>query len=266
MALNITGNSAALIALGQAGKANSALTNTLERIATGKRINSASDDASAMAIADRLKSQSLAAEQQIENANASIAIAQVADGALGQMSDILQDIRTKTIAAGNGAQSAESLAAIQSEINGSLGALNDIVSNTSYNGQTLLDGSFSTAGLSIGSAAPSQLGSGETGMLSNIDITTAEGAQNALGTVDQALTQLNRIRSDVGSSQNQSLSEIEVLSTSRVNLISAESQIRDSDLAEESIELSRNQLLRQAATYALNHANDSTQQIVDLLG
>ncbi len=266
MTLNINNNTSGLIALRQAGKANEAFTNSLERIATGKRINSASDDSSSLAIANQLQSQSLAAEQGIKNANASISIAQTADGALGQMSDILQDIQTKTIAAASGLHSADSLSAIQSDINGSLDALKDIASTTSYNGQTLLDGSFSTERLTIGSAAPSQLGSGETGFLSGIDVTTAEGAQNALNTVGQALDQIGRIRSDVGSSQNQSLSEVETLSTSRVNLISAESQIRDTDLAEESMILNRANLLRQASTYALNQAGKTQSAIVDLLG
>lgn len=266
MTLGITNNASALIALRQAGKANEAFTNSLERIATGKRINSASDDSSSLTIANQLKSQSLAAEQGIENANASIAIAQITDGALGQMSDILQNIQTQTIAAASGLQSADSLAAIQSDINGSLDALKDIASTTSYNGQTLLDGSFNTERLTIGSVDPSQLGSGETGFLSGIDVTTAEGAQNALKTVDLALEQVGRIRSDVGSSQNQALAEIETLSTSRINLLSAESQIRDTDLAEESMILNQAKLLRQAGTYALNQAGRTQTKIVDLLG
>lgn len=266
MTLRIPSNTSSLISLGQAGKANQTLANSLERIATGKQINSASDDSSSLTIANQLKSQSLAAEQGIENANVSIAIAQTADGALGQMSDILQDIQTKTIAAANGSQSPDSLAAIQSDISGSLDALKDIASTTSYNGLSLLDGSFNTDRLSIGSVDPSQLGSGETGSLSGIDVTTAEGAQNALNTVTQALEQVALVRSDVGSSQNQALSEVDTLSTSRINLISAESQIRDTDLAEESIILNQAKLLRQASTYALNQANKTQANIVDLMG
>jgi len=266
MTLRIPNNTSSLIALGQAGKANQALANSLERVATGKRINSASDDSSSMSIANQLKSRSLAAEQGIENANVSIAIAQTAEGALGQMSDILQNIQTKTITAANGLQSADSLAAIQSDINGSLDALKDIASTTSYNGQSLLDGNFNMERLSIGSVDPSQLGSGENGFLSSIDVTTAEGAQNALNTVNQALEQVGRIRSDVGSSQNQALSEVEALSTSRINLISAESQIRDTDLAEESMILNQAKIMRQASSYALNQAAKTQAKIVDLLG
>jgi len=265
MAIRINNNTA-LIAAQRAGKANAAMTQSLERIATGRKINSASDDAASMTIADSLKSRALAAGQEIRNAGDSISIAQIADGALGQMSDILQDIRIKTLDAANGTYSPDSRAAIQADINGSLESLKGIVDSTSYNGQTLLDGTFNNATLSIGSVDPSKLGSDESGSLSEIDVTTAEGAQKAIESVDQAMEQLNQTRSDVGASQNQYVSDINVLSTTRVNLLAAQSQIRDTDLAEESILLNKMKLLEKAGIYAQAQANSSKKNIVDLLG
>ncbi|WDP87772.1 MAG: hypothetical protein HUN05_23715 [Desulfobacter sp.] len=266
MSFTINTNTSALGAVRQTHKAHQSLSDSLERIATGKRINSASDDASGMTIADRLKSQHQAAGQEIQNASASISIAQTAEGALGEMSDILQNIRTKTIEAASGLQSGQSLEAIQSDIQGSLNALKDIAQTTSYNGQTLLDGTFSQGNLNMDSMDPSNLGSGGAETLADIDITTAQGAQEALTVVDQALDQVSQARSGIGSVQNQYLSEIDNLSTSRINLMAAESQIRDTDLAEESILLNQAKAMRQAEIYALNHSNDSKKKLIDLLG
>jgi len=113
---------------------------------------------------------------------------------------------------------------------------------------------------------PSKLGSDESGSLSEIDVTTAEGAQKAIESVDQAMEQLNQTRSDVGASQNQYVSDINVLSTTRVNLLAAQSQIRDTDLAEESILLNKMKLLEKAGLYAQAQANSSKKNIVDLMG
>ncbi len=266
MSLRINQNTTALIAARQAGNADNAMAKSLARIATGRKINSAADDASAMVIADKLKSQSLAAGQQIRNASDNISIAQTADGALGQISDILQDIRTKSLDAANGLHSADSLSAIQSDINASLDAIKDIVDTTSFNGQTLLDGTFNTDSLSIGSVDPSQLGSTETGFLSGIDITSTEGAQQAIEALDLALSQVNQVRSNVGSSQNQYTSDINTLSTTRINLMAAESQIRDTDLAEESIVLNQMKLLARTSTYAMAQANKTQEKLIDLIG
>ena len=266
MALTINNNTSALIATRQAGKANGAMTHSLERIATGKRINRASDDAASMTIADSLRSRALAAGQEIRNSGDNISIAQTADGALGQMSKIIQDIRIKTIEAANTTNSPDSRTAIQSEINGALDALKGILDTTSYNGQTLLDGTFDTVGLSIGSVAPSKLGSNDSGFLTDIDVTTLEGAQKAVDSLDQALDQVNQVRSDLGASQNQSASNISTLSTTRVNLMAAQSQLRDTDLAEESIILNQMKLLEKAGTYALAQANSSKDNLIDLMG
>ena len=267
MALTITNqNTTALIAARMLDKANTELTDSLERMATGQKINSAADDASGMIIADSLKSHSLAEGQEIRNANDNVSITQTADGALGQINNLLQNIRTQAVEAANGTNSRESLSAIQSDIEGSLDTIDDIAGMTSYNGQNLLDGTYNTSGLSIASANTSTLGSRETGFLSNIDISTTEGAQQAIETVDLALEQIAQNRSSVGSAQNQYTSDINNLSTSRINLMASESNIRDTDIAEESIILNQMKLLEGAATYALNQSNNSRENLVSLLG
>lgn len=260
-----------------AGKAHEGLNRSLERISTGLKINRAADDASGMSIASSLKSSSLAMGQGIRNANDGISIVQIADGALGEMSDILQSIRTNVLNAANGSQSQESRNAIQAEITGAVEALDDIARSTTFNGQTLLDGSFSNKqfavgeetliGVSVPAVDSTKLGSSETGSLSSIDVTTAEGAQEALETVDQALDQVNRARSDVGSTQNQFASSINNLASSRINMAAARSTIMDVDLAEESMVLNQMKTLEKASLFALAQANDVRKSsVATLLG
>ncbi|WP_020587836.1 flagellin [Desulfobacter curvatus] len=266
MKLTINQNPTALLAAKMLEKTNTGLTNSLERIATGRKINSAADDAAGMTIANSLRSQSLAAGQDIQNFNDNVSITQTADGALGQITDLLRDIRTQAVDAAGGSHSQESLNAIQSNIQGSLDAIDDIVDTTSYNGQNLLDGDFNRNGFSISSAYTSTLGSQETGFLSDIDITTPEGAQKALETLDLAIDQVGRNRSSVGATQNQYTSDINNLSTTRINQMASESEIRDVDIAEESIILNQMKLLRDANIYALNKSNDAQNNLVNLLG
>ncbi len=266
MALTINQNTTSLLAAKMLERANTELTDSIERMATGQKLNSAADDASGLTIANSLKSQSLSAGQQIQNASDNVSITQTADGALGQITDMLQDIRTQAVDAAGGGHSQDSLAGIQSDIQGSLDTIDDIAGSTSYNGQNLLDGTYNTNGLSISSAATSTLGSQETGFLSDIDITTTEGAQKAIETVDLALDQIAQNRSSVGASQNQYTSDVSNMSTTQINLMASESDIRDADIAEESIILNQMNLLQGAATYALDQANASRDTLVSLLG
>lgn len=188
--MRINSNTTAQKAALGAGRAHEGLTQSLARISSGKRINRASDDASGMAIASSLRSSALAMGQGMANANDGISIAQIADGALREMSDILQSIRSNVVAASNGSQSQDSLVAIQDDISGALKALDDVAGATTYNGQTLLDGSFSNKqfavgentiiGVSIPAAGSSVLGSSASGSLADIDVTTAEGPQPPL--------------------------------------------------------------------------------------
>jgi flagellin len=179
---------------------------------------------------------------------------------------MLQGIRTQALDAAGGSNSQSSLTAIQSDIEGALKAIDDIAGTTSYNGQNLLDGSFNSSGLSISSAATSTLGSQESGWLSDIDITTEEGAQKALETIDLALGQIAENRSSVGAGTNQYTSDINNLATTQINLMASESEIRDVDIAEESIILNQMKLLRDANIYALNQSNASQNKLANLLG
>nr|WP_319395611.1 flagellin [uncultured Desulfobacter sp.] len=266
MALTINQNTTALIAANTLERNNTGLTNSLERMATGQKINSAADNAAGLTIADSLRSQSLGIGQEMQNLNDKVSLAQTADGALGRITDMLQGIRTKAIEAEGGSNSPSSLAAIQSDIEGALKSIDDMVGTTSYNGQNLLDGSFNSSGLSISSAATSSLGSQESGWLSDIDITTEDGVQKALETIDLALGQIAENRSSVGAGTNQYTSDINNMATTQINLMASESEIRDVDIAEESIVLNQMKLLRETNIYALNQSNESQNRLTNLLG
>jgi len=275
--MKINSNTLAQKAVYGTGNAHRGLTDSLERISTGRRINKASDDASGMTIASSLKSKALAMGQGVKNANDGISITQIADGALGQMTDILQSVRTQVVQAANGSQSQESLEAIQADITGSLEAFDEIARSTSFNGQTLLDGSFSNKifamgeegaiDISIQGMGSSSLGSGEEGTLGTINVTTPEGAQVALETIDQSLEQLSRVRSEVGSTQNQFESSIQNMTASRINMEASQSQIMDVDLAEESMVMNQMKVLEKASIFALSQANEiKKKSLVNLLG
>jgi len=278
MGLKINTNSNSAFSSYQLQKGQQALSQSLERLSTGKRINRASDDSSGMVIANTLASQARGFGQAIRNANDAISITQVADGALGQASDILQNIRVKAIQAAGGAQSPESLQAIQADIGGSLQSLNDIAQNTSFNGQKLLSGTYTdkqfqvgassgeTIGISLGSIDPAQITHDTLGTLSNIDVTTQEGAQEAIQVTDAALEYIGQQRSQAGSSANQLESTINNLSNARINTLSAASEIQDLDYAEESMTLNRMKILTKAQSFAQAQANASPKNILDLFG
>ncbi len=262
----------------QLQKSHESLAGSLERLATGKKINKASDDASGMTIANALASQAKGYGQAIKNSNDAISMVQIADGALGQATDLLQGIREKAIQASSGAQSKESLQAIQDEINSSLGTLKDIAQNTSFNGQKILSGAFTskefqvgassgeTIEISLSSIDPAHISDDALGTLSEIDVTTHEGAQAAIEITDMALDNVSRQRSEVGSKHSQLETTISNLQNARINTFSAESEIRDLDFAEESSNLNKIKLLAKVRSFAHAQANASARNVLELLG
>ncbi len=278
MSLRINTNTSSAFSSYQLQKSQQDLSGSLQRLSTGRRINKASDDAAGMVIANKLASQSNGFGQAIRNANDAISITQVADGALGQAADLIQDIRVRAIQAASAAQSPESRQAIQADIDKSLATLTDIANNTSFNGHKLLSGTFTdkqfqvgassgeTVEISIGSIDPAKISDQTLGALADIDVTTQDGAQAAIDLADTALDYISQQRSQVGSGQNQLESTINNLYNARINTLSAESQIRDLDYAEESMNLNKIKLLSKARSFALAQANTSAKNILDIFG
>ncbi len=278
MSFRINTNPSSLFSNYQLQKNNQDLSNSLEKLSTGNRINRASDDASGLVIANNLSSQSKAFGQAIRNAGDAISIAQVADGALGEATDLVQGIREKAIQAASAAQTPETRQAIQAEIDKSLETLGQIAQNTSFNGHKLLSGEYTnkefqvgaasgeTIDISLGSIDPSKISDETVGTLSDIDVTTDEGAQAAIEISDMALGYINQQRSQVGSTQNQLESTINNLTTANINTLAAKSEIQDLDFAEESMNLNRLKLMAQARAFAQSQANASANNIINILG
>jgi flagellin len=277
MSLRINTNPGSLLSNYQLKKSQADLAQSLQKLSTGRRINKASDDASGMVIANKLASHADGYAQAIRNANDAVSITQIADGALEQATELVQGIRVKAIQAAGIAQSPQSRQAIQAEISKSLTTLKDIAQNTSFNGQKLLSGTFTgksfqvgaasgeTVEISIGSIDPSQITDDALGSVSDLDVTTEEGAQNAIALADAALDYISGERARVGSYQNRLESTINNLSNARINTLSAESDIRDLDFAEESTHLNRIKMLAKSRAFAQNQANITAGRIVDIL-
>lgn len=277
MAITINSNSISL-AVNQLGRSQKNLASSLEKIASGRRINKAADDAAGMSIADSLLSQARGTGQALRNANDAISMAQVADSALGQSTALVQSIREKALQAANASQTTETRQALQTDINKSLAQLNKIAQTTTYNGQELLSGTFTgkevqtgansgeTIKLSIAAATADKLGSPALGKLSEVNVLSQESAQNAIEIADAALGQINTSRADIGSTQKQLASTINNLATTGTNLLSAASTIGDVDLAEEAINFASMKVLTEAKSFALVQAkNMNKQNVLSLL-
>lgn len=258
----------------QLQKSNQSLASVLEKLSSGKRINRAADDASGMHIADMLGSQARGLGQAIRNASDAVSMAQIADGALQESSNLIQTIRTNAIKAAQDGQTTESRKAIQADIDKALGSLNQIAQNTSFNGQKLLSGNFTDKSFQVGaypgetvtasfdSAEGAKLGDPANGQLSDINVLNQEGAQKAIRIADEALSQLNQNRSNIGSLQNQLESAIGNLATTQINVLSAQSAIQDVDVAEESMVLSNMKVLNKARVFASAQANKMNKENV----
>lgn len=263
----------------QINQTSQKVADSLERISSGRKINRAADNSAGLVIADSLASQARGFGQAIRNASDAISITQVAEGALGQSTEIVQNIRNLAIQAANDSQSLNGRRALQAEIDRSLATLNDIAQTTTYNGQRLLNGAFTnkafqvgatggeTVTISIPSAEASQLGGGAAqGSIAGINVLTQEGAQAAIGLADEALNQLNASRAGLGANQNQLAASISNLEVGQLNALSAESEMRDVDLAEESMNLTQANLLLKAQSFASTQSfNVNKKNLMSLL-
>ncbi len=273
MSLSI--NSSGLYSTNQLHGSQTDISLSLAKLAAGRRITKAADDAAGLTIADSLGSEARGLGQAMRNANDAAAIIQVADGALGQSADLIAGIRVKALAAANASQSAGSRQALQADINKSLAQLGAI-SHTSYNGQQLLTGNFNknfqvgtnpaaSLNINITSAAPDKLGSPKTGRLTDINVTTASGAQTAIGITDEAQHQIDASRANLGARQNQLTATVKNLAATEVNTLASESTIRDLDFASETMNLSQMNNLRQARIFAAVQSNASQKNVINLL-
>ena len=292
--MRINTNVSSLVAQEANANTNKTLANSLERLSTGQRINKASDDASGLSIADKLRTQANGLNQAVANGNSAVTLTQIADKAMAEQSNILDVVKQKLIQASTATTSADGIDAIGKDISKLLEQLDNIATQTTYNGTALLQASVTDSG--AGAALTFQMGtlaadtiSTTSGVQSNTaglngmadllvsaagsfgasSAGTAGAAQTAaraqLAQVDSALTQLNGFRADFGSTQNQLESSIRNLMTQVTNTKAAESVIRDVDYAQESSNFNKQNIISQAGTYAISQANSTSQNVMRLL-
>ena len=282
--MRINTNVASLNSMESAANTQNNLRNSLEKLSSGLRINKASDDASGLAIADKLRTQANSIGQSISNGNSAVALTQIADKAMAEQSNILDIVKTKMVQAATATTSDEGREAIRKDVSKLLSQLDTIAQQTNYNGTTLLQASATSA---AGAATSLTFQMGET---SNDTITTtagvnansdglsltavrdlaadglsAGGAQSAMTLVDSALNTLNGWRADFGSTQNQLESAIRNQMTQQTNIKAAESVIRDVDYAAESANFNKQNIIAQAGTYAMSQSNATQQNVLRLL-
>ncbi|MFT5162237.1 MAG: flagellin [Alteromonadaceae bacterium] len=303
MALFVNTNVSSLNAQRQLINSGNQLDKSFQRLSSGLRINSASDDSAGLQISNRLTGQIEGLTQGNRNANDGISLAQTAEGSLDEMTTMFQRIRTLASQASNGSNTTSDRAALQLEMRELGEEVNRISSDTSFAGTNLLDGTFTAefqvganasqvisltmtgiqsfdgTNLSVASFAMSELAlaaSNITGTgagasvafanLSSMSFTSVDKAQSMLGAVDAMIGAIDAKRAELGAVQNRFSSTIRNQTNVIENLSSARSRIRDADFASETAQLTKSQILQQASTSILSQANQRPQAALSLLG
>ena len=301
--MRINTNVSSLVAQESAVNTSKSLSNSLEKLSSGLRINKASDDASGLAIADKLRTQASSISSGISNGNSAVTLLQIADKSMAEQSNILDTIKSKLIQANTDTTSNAGRTSIAKDVAKLLQQLNNIAEQTNYNGTNLLQGARTTGVTSLGSAKASmsglsfQVGEGvadkiktktinsnvyglslnvlagrvSVGSTASAGETTAAklfnrtSASAGQAAVDRAISKLNGFRSEIGSTQNQVESAVRNLMTQQTNVKAAESIIRDVDYAAESANFNKQNIISQAGSYAISQANSVQQNVLKLL-
>ncbi|WP_458411845.1 flagellin [Schinkia sp. CFF1] len=254
--------------------ANQAMTSkNLEKLSSGLRINRAADDAAGLAISEKMRSQIKGLSQAERNAMDGVSLLQTAEGAMNEMHSMLQRMRELTVQGANDTNETNDRTAIKTELDALSAAFDNIATQTEFNSTKLLDGTFSAKKLQVGAnggqtiditlsdlkAATCGVGTGD------LNVSDHTNAQATLVKIDAAIKKISDERSKVGAVQNRLEHTISNLQTSNENLTSAESRIRDADMASEMTEFTKNNILNQSAQAMLAQANQLPQGILQLL-
>jgi len=281
MGIVVNTNVSSIMVQRSLGSSTDQISKSLEKLSTGYKINRAADDAAGLAISQSLLSQARGASQASANAQTGVNLLQTAEADLGIIQDNLQRIRDLTIQAANGTYGTTERNAIYSEVQARTEEIDRIAKSSTFNAIKLLDGSNTTLNLQIGSnsaaslnalsigaplgkATTSSLGLGDTATVSSAYATSAKAA-SFLSSIDAAITSVSTRRSQIGSLQNRLDTAIKSLAVKQENMESANSRIRDTDVAKEAANLTKNQILQQASASLLAQANQSPQIALSLL-
>ena len=245
------------------------------RLSTGLRISTAADDAAGLAISERLRSQVRSLEQAKRNANDGISFVQTAEGALNEVSSILTRLRELAIQSSNGSVSGQDKETLDEEFQSLISEVNRIGRSTEFNGIKLLDGSNTSVNFQVGFGTTNNIDTLAVSLaaalstslaLQSLDIGSGGVTTTAITNIDSAINKISSLRGSLGAIQNRLGSTINNLAIQVENLSSAESRIRDVDVAYETAQLTRNNILQQASISVLAQANAQPQSALQLLG
>src|SRR5574344_1625709 len=255
----------------QLGGVTNSLSKSTEKLSSGYRINRAADDAAGLSISEKMRSQIRGLNKASTNAQDGISLIQTAEGALNETHSILQRMNELSTQAANDTNTTTDRDAIQAEIDALTSEIDRIQSTTQFNTMNLLDGSFTGKNLQVGSLSGqaisvsiSSMNSGSIGV-SGLSVSSFASAGSAMNKIQSAIDKVSTQRSALGALQNRLEHTIANLDTTSENTSSAESRIRDVDMAKEMVEYSKNNILAQAGQSMLAQANQSTQGVLGLL-
>lgn len=265
-------NSNRMLGLTQASQSKST-----EKLSSGYKVNRAADDAAGLAISEKMRRQIRGLTQATANAQDGISAVQTAEGALNEVHDMLQRMNELAVKAANGTNQSEDQSYIQKEVDALVDEIDRVSSTTTFNEKNLLDGSWSTGvDLQVGAEGTSQnrisvsinsmssSGISVNGLKSS-GVSCQSNAQNSISTIKEAIKAVNEQRSNLGAIQNRLEHTINNLDNVVENTTSAESAIRDTDMATEMVKYSNNNILAQAGQAMLAQANQSNQGVLSLL-
>ncbi|MBR6566381.1 MAG: flagellin [Spirochaetaceae bacterium] len=283
----INHNMSAMYSNRQLGVTNVSLQKDMEKLSSGMRINRAGDDASGLAVSEKMRAQIRGLNQASKNASNGISFIQATEGYLQETTDIMQRIRELAVQAANGIYTDEDRMQIQVEISQLVAEVDRIASSAQFNGLNMLTGRFarqtgenSVTGsmwfhiganmdqrmeVYIGTMTAVALGVRELGDETIISLASPAEANRAIGTIDEALKKINKQRADLGGYQNRLDHAVRGIDIAAENLQAAESRIRDTDMAAQMVEFTKNQVLTQAGTAMLAQANTQSQNVLTLL-
>ncbi|AEB14292.1 MULTISPECIES: flagellin N-terminal helical domain-containing protein [Treponema] len=283
----INHNMSAMFSNRSLGVTQGSLTKDMEKLSSGQKINRAGDDASGLAVSEKMRSQIRGLNQASRNAANGISFIQTTEGYLQETTDIVQRIRELAVQASNGIYSDEDRMQIQVEVSQLVAEVDRIASQAQFNGMNMLTGRFAQAtgentptasmwlhiganmdqrmSVFIGTMTAAALGMREIGTEEVMTIAAPSDANRAIGTLDEALKIINKQRADLGAYQNRLDYAVKGLDIAAENTQASESRIRDTDMASAMVEFTKNQVLSQSGIAMLAQANSQSQSVLSLL-
>lgn len=270
----INTNTSAMRAANASNSAALMVGTAMQRLSTGKRINSAKDDAAGLAISTSMTSQITGMQQGIRNANDGISLAQTAEGALNEVANMIQRVRELAVQSASGTYQATDRTNMQQEVSSLTSQINSVLTSTQFNGVPLFSTTAGTdltfdiqAGANAGDVVTvtSKAIDGTKISAAALDVTTIANAQTTLANVDAVLTQVATTNATLGGGESQLQSAINNLTSNSTNLSDARSRIMDADYSTETTAMAKAQILSQASTAMIAQANQSQQNVLSLL-